>query len=248
MGRAFCSVQGLHAGEDEDEDIELLTVGPAPELTFDDKVVAFINRADPRGDGNDELTALAAEYLQVIPCLPRLAPRCATRAAIALQQSKGNVDAALAAYFRDRDEVKIAESLYARAHTLRTLALLVHVPVHTYMCTHAKHMQPYNTRTLHRTQREVARSSACSGARSPRPGCARAAEIARSYVHEWVCVCMHVCLSAWMSAWMYTRRRYTCLPVLARCMGPPAVIVRRAGREAQAGPGGVRSSAGAFVE
>ena len=165
-----------------------------------------------------------------------------------LQQSNGDLDAALAAYFRDRDEVKIAESLYTRAHTLRTLALLVHVPVHTYMCTHAKHMQPYNTRTLHRTQREVARFSACSGARSPRPGCARAAEIARSYVHEWVCVCMHVCLSAWMSAWMYTRRRYTCLPVLARCMGPPAVIVRRAGRDCQAEASGRRSSAGARVE
>ena len=136
MGRAFCSVQGLHAGDDEDEDIELLTVGSAPEFTFDDKLVAFINRADPRGDGNDELLTLAAEYLEVIPCLPRLAPRCATRAAIALQQSKGNVDAALAAYFRDRDEVKIAESLCTRAHTLCTLALLVHVPVHTCK-THA---------------------------------------------------------------------------------------------------------------
>ena len=76
-------MQGLPAS-DGDDDIELLTVGPAPELTFDDKVVAFINRADPRGDGNDELPALAVRYLQVIPGLPRLAPRCATRAALAL--------------------------------------------------------------------------------------------------------------------------------------------------------------------
>ncbi len=52
------------------------------------------------------------------------------------QQSNGDLDAALAAYFRDRDEVQIAESLCTRAHTLCTLALLVHVPVHTCK-THA---------------------------------------------------------------------------------------------------------------
>ena len=68
--------------------------------------------------------------------MPRLAARRATGAALALQTSDGDVDAAVEAYFRDRDEVKIAESLCTRAHTLCTLALLVHVPVHTCK-THA---------------------------------------------------------------------------------------------------------------
>jgi hypothetical protein len=113
-------VQGLRGSDDEDEDIELLTVRPAPELTFDDKLAAFLTKADRRSENNDELLTLAAEYLEVIPCLPRLAPGCATRAALALQTSDGDVDAAVEAYFRDLDEVKIAESLYTRAHTLCT--------------------------------------------------------------------------------------------------------------------------------
>jgi len=95
---------------------------------------------------------------------------------------------------------------------------------YTHVCTRAKHIQPYKMRTLHRTQR----FSACSGARSPRPGCARAAEIARSYVHEWVGVCMHVCLRGCLRG--CTRvgdtRACPCLPAAWRCRPSSSAVQR----------------------
>ncbi len=83
----------------------LLSVGHAPELTSDDLVVAFVKRADKRGDGDGALTERAVKYLKVIPCLPRLAPRCATRVALALQLHNWILEPALAAHFLDLEEV-----------------------------------------------------------------------------------------------------------------------------------------------
>ena len=153
-------MQGLPASDDEDEDIELLTVGPAPELTSDDKLAAFLTKADRRSENNDELLTLAAEYLEVIPCLPRLAPRCATRAALALQTSDGDVDAAVEAYFRDLDEVKIAESLCTRAHTLCTLC-----SARTRTCAHMQNT--CNPTTRARYTARSGRSRAPPRARAP---------------------------------------------------------------------------------
>jgi hypothetical protein len=84
-------------------------VEQAPELTSDDLLGAFMNGASRWGDVDDEV---AVKLLQVVPCLPGLAPRCATRVALALQDHNHDVNKALAAYGRERVEVKIAESLY----------------------------------------------------------------------------------------------------------------------------------------
>jgi len=90
---------------DDVMDDELLNVEHAPALTGDDKMVEFVKRADTRGEGNAALAERAVEYLKVIPCLPRLAPRCATHVALALQRYNSNLEAALTAHFRDLDEV-----------------------------------------------------------------------------------------------------------------------------------------------
>ena len=64
-----------------------------------------MTKADRRSENNDELLTLAAEDLEVIPCLPRLAPRCATRVALALQLHNWILEPALAAHFRDLEAV-----------------------------------------------------------------------------------------------------------------------------------------------
>jgi hypothetical protein len=83
----------------------LLDVLHAPELTRDALVVEFLNQADTRSEGDDALAKRAVKYLEVIPCLPRLAPRCATRVALALQLHNWILEPALAAHFRDLEAV-----------------------------------------------------------------------------------------------------------------------------------------------
>ena len=81
-------------------DLELAPQGQAPGL--DDLLGTFMNSAHKWGEVEVDV---AVKFLQVVPCLPRLAPRCATRVALALQDHNRDVNKALAAYGCEHVEV-----------------------------------------------------------------------------------------------------------------------------------------------
>ena len=120
----------------------------AAEPVSDELLVAFITRVDERGEVTAEV---AAQFLEVMSCLPRLAPRRATRVALALQKFNRNLDAAIEAYrnLQHGGDVGLAVAAYGAATVAeRQVYMLAGTLTYTRMQTHTC----LHTRTLNLTR------------------------------------------------------------------------------------------------